>query len=61
MMRIIKDFLEKRELNGIRKKIGRLQKEAMELQRNGNLRQYAITIQMIENLEQTLVSKDDED
>ena len=61
MIRFIKIFLQKRESNNIRKKISRLQKEAMEFQRNGNLRQYAATMQMIENLEQQLVSKDDED
>ena len=61
MLKFIKNFLEKRESNNIRKKISRLQKEAMQLQRNGNLRQYATTMQIIENLEQQLVSKDDED
>tara|TARA_B100000131_G_scaffold292269_1_gene306574 strand:+ start:31716 stop:31901 length:186 start_codon:yes stop_codon:yes gene_type:complete len=61
MIRFIKNFLQKRESNNIRKKISRLQKEAMGFQRNGNLRQYAATMQMIENLEQQLVSKDDED
>ena len=61
MIRFIKNFLEKRESHNIRKKISRLQKEAMEFQRNGNLRQYAAIMQMIDNLEQQLVSKDDED
>ena len=61
MLKFIKNFLEKRESNNIRKKISRLQKEAMQLQRNGNLRQYATTMQIIENLEEQLVSKDDED
>jgi hypothetical protein len=56
-MKFIKDFLHNREINSIKKKIGRLQSEALHLQRNGKLRLYASAMQEIERLSDLLVEK----
>jgi hypothetical protein len=56
-MKFIKDFLHNREINNIKKKIGRLQSEALHLQRNGKLRLYASAMQEIERLSDLLVEK----
>ena len=51
---MIRDFINKIKLNKIRKKISKLQKEAMLCQRNGNLRQYASINKEISELEKNL-------
>tara|TARA_S200000501_G_C20598868_1_gene644978 strand:- start:78 stop:344 length:267 start_codon:yes stop_codon:yes gene_type:complete len=56
-MKFIKDFLHNREVSKIKKKIGRLQSEALHLQRNGKLRLYASAMQEIERLSDLLVEK----
>lgn len=53
-MKLIKDFFEKRKTNNIRKKISRLQEEAMYFQRNGKLRHYASIMEEIEKLERSI-------
>jgi len=55
-MKFITDFLNKRKENKITKKIVMLQKQAMLLQRNGNLREYASIIKQIEELEEKINS-----
>ena len=53
-MKWIKDFFRKRKLSNIGKKMERLQRDAMHLQRNGKLRLFAEVMQEIEKLaEQT--------
>ena len=59
-MKFIKDFLLNRENNSIKKKITRLQEQALHLQRNGNLREYAFVINELEELSDHLVKKLDE-
>ena len=59
-MKFIKDFLFNREINSIKKKIARLQEQALHLQRNGNLREYAFVINELEELSDHLVKKLDE-
>lgn len=49
-MKWIKDYLRRRKLNSIGKKMERLQREAMHLQRNGKLRLFADVMQQIEKL-----------
>ena len=56
-MKFIKDFLHNREVNKIKKKIARLQSEALHLQRNGKLRLYASAMEEIEKLSDLLVKK----
>lgn len=56
---MIRDFINKIKLNKIRKKISKLQKEAMLCQRNGNLRQYASINKEISELEKLLVQQDE--
>ena len=52
-MKFLTDFLNKRKQNKLRKKIAKLQEQAMQHQRNGNLRQFAnITAQITELEEQ---------
>ena len=53
-MKFIKDFLHNREVNKIKKKIARLQLEALHLQRNGKLRLYAEVMAEITNLEEQI-------
>tara|TARA_B000000557_G_scaffold85451_1_gene68698 strand:- start:625 stop:795 length:171 start_codon:yes stop_codon:yes gene_type:complete len=52
MIRFIEDFLSKRRESKRQSKIAQLQKKAMELQRNGNLREYAVVMKEIETLEE---------
>jgi len=52
VIKIIKDFLENRRESKRRGKIAHLQKKAMELQRNGNLRDYASVMKEIATLEE---------
>ena len=56
-MSFIKDFLKKREINKIRKRIAKLQEKAVHWQRNGNLREYAFVIKEIEELSDHLVEQ----
>tara|TARA_B100000989_G_C19515676_1_gene461494 strand:+ start:1043 stop:1309 length:267 start_codon:yes stop_codon:yes gene_type:complete len=60
-MKFIKDFLYNREINSIKKKITRLQSEAVSHQRNGKLRYYAELMKEIEDLSDLLVEKLDRD
>tara|TARA_B000000557_G_C20745759_1_gene430611 strand:+ start:371 stop:538 length:168 start_codon:yes stop_codon:yes gene_type:complete len=53
-MKFIKNFLNKRKLNKIRKKIADLQKQGMLYQRNGNLRAFAHVVEQISELEEQL-------
>ena len=50
-MKFLTDFLNKRKKNKIKKKISRLQQEALHLQRNGKLRHYAEVMSEISKLE----------
>jgi cell fate (sporulation/competence/biofilm development) regulator YmcA (YheA/YmcA/DUF963 family) len=50
-VKFINDFLNKRKQNKIRKKIAKLQEQAMQYQRNGNLRAYASITEQITKLE----------
>ena len=52
MIKIIENFLENRRQNKRSAKIAQLQKKAMELQRNGNLREYASVMKEITTLEE---------
>jgi len=49
-MKFLNDFLMKRRQNKIRKKIAKLQEEAMHYQRNGNLRAMAQITEQITKL-----------
>ena len=53
-MKFISDFLNKRKLNKIRKKISNLQEQAMIYQRNGNLRGLAHIVEQISELEEQI-------
>ena len=53
-MKFLTDFFNKRKQNKIRKKIERLQLEALHLQRNGKLRPYAEVMAEITNLEEQI-------
>ena len=50
-MKFINDFFNKRKQNKIRKKIAKLQEQAMQYQRNGNLRALAYIVEQITELE----------
>jgi cell fate (sporulation/competence/biofilm development) regulator YmcA (YheA/YmcA/DUF963 family) len=50
-MKFISTFLNKRKQNKIRKKIAKLQEQAMHYQRNGNLRAMASITEQITKLE----------
>ena len=52
MIKFIEDFLNKRRESKRQNKITQLRKKAMELQRNGNLREYALIMKEIETLEE---------
>ena len=54
-MKFIKDFFRNRKLNKLKKKIARLQQEALNFQRNGKLRLYASAMSEIEELSNELV------
>ena len=56
-MKFIKDFFRNREINNIKKKISRLQMDALYFQRNGKLRLYASTMKEIQELSDTLIEK----
>ena len=56
MINFIKDFLKKNRVAKIKKAISRKQAQAMQMQRDGNLRQYAEIIKEIEQLEERAVS-----
>ena len=53
-MKFLTDFLNKRKLNKIRKKIANLQEQAMIYQRNGNLRGLAYIVEQISELEEQI-------
>ncbi len=53
-MKFLIDFFNKRKQNNIRKKIARLQEEAMHFQRNGKLKHYAEVILEITKLEEQI-------
>ena len=53
-MKFLIDFFNKRKLNNIRKKIARLQEEAMHFQRNGKLKHYAEVMLEIAKLEEQI-------
>ena len=53
-MSFIKDFLKKREINKIKKKIAKLQEKAVHWQRNGNLRGLADIMEQIGALEEEI-------
>ena len=57
-MKWIKDYLKRRKTNSIRKKMERLQRDAMHLQRNGKLRLYADVMAEIEKLAKELESEE---
>jgi cell fate (sporulation/competence/biofilm development) regulator YmcA (YheA/YmcA/DUF963 family) len=50
-VKFINDFFNKRKQNKIRKKIAKLQEQAMQYQRNGNLRAFASITEQITELE----------
>ena len=52
MINFIKDFLKKNRVAKIKKAINRKQAQAMQMQRDGNLRQYAEIIKEVEQLEE---------
>ena len=56
-MQFIKDYFKKRKLDKIKKKISRLQQEAMHFQRNGKLRLYASVMVEIEKLEKEIANE----
>ena len=59
---MIKDFLKNMKVNKLRKKIQRLQADAVHHQRNGKLRHYAEIMAEIQELENKLLDlEDDED
>ena len=59
---MIKNFLRKMKTNKLRKKIQRLQADAVHHQRNGKLRHYAEIMAEIQELENKLLDlEDDED
>ena len=59
---MIKNFLKKMKTNKLRKKIQRLQTDAMHYQRNGNLRMLGYIMSEIQELENKLLDlEDDED
>ena len=53
-MRFFNHFLNKRKQNKIRKKIAKLQEQAMQYQRNGNLRALAHITGQITKLEEQI-------
>ena len=61
MINFIKKLLKKNRVSNIKKTISKKQAQAMLLQRNGKLREYAEIIKEIEQLEETIIgpSKDD--
>ena len=61
MINFIKNLLKKNRVSNIKKTISKKQAQAMLLQRNGKLREYAEIIKEIEQLEETIIgpSKDD--
>ena len=61
MISFIKSFFKKDPGAKIRSTIAKKQEQAMQLQRNGKLREYAEIIKEIEQLEETIIgpSKDD--
>ena len=56
-MSFIKDFLKKRKIKELKKRIAKLQEKAVHWQRNGNLREYAFVIKEIEELSDHLVEQ----
>ena len=61
MINFIKNLLKKNRVSNIKKTISKKQAQAMLLQRDGKLRQYAEIIKEIEQLEETIIgpAKDD--
>ena len=59
-MKFIRDFLHNREVNSIKKRISKLQEKALHWQRNGNLREYAVTVSQLEELTDYLIEKTQE-
>ena len=59
---MIKSFLKKMKINKLRKKIQRLQADAVHYQRNGNLRMLGYVTSEIQELENKLLDlQDDQD
>tara|TARA_Y100001973_G_C5173524_1_gene320511 strand:- start:201 stop:380 length:180 start_codon:yes stop_codon:yes gene_type:complete len=59
---MIKSFLKKMKINKLRKKIQRLQADAVHYQRNGNLRMLGYITSEIQELENKLLDlQDDQD
>ncbi len=56
-MKFIKDFFFNMKINRIKKKISRLQTEALHLQRNGKLRHYASVMSEIDQLEKEITNE----
>ena len=59
-MKFIRDFLHNREVNKIKKRISVLQEKALHWQRNGNLREYAVVVNQLEELTDYLIEKTQE-
>tara|TARA_Y100001937_G_scaffold121610_1_gene180677 strand:- start:5289 stop:5564 length:276 start_codon:yes stop_codon:yes gene_type:complete len=53
-VKFITDYFRNRERNKIIKQISKLQEKSVQLQRNGNLREYAEVMKEIDELEKTL-------
>ena len=53
-MNFLTNFFNKRKQNKIRKKISILQEQAMQYQRNGNLRALAYIVEQINDLEEQI-------
>tara|TARA_R110000824_G_scaffold52202_1_gene144990 strand:- start:4 stop:171 length:168 start_codon:yes stop_codon:yes gene_type:complete len=53
-VKFFNDLLIKRKQNKIRKKIAKLQEQAMQYQRNGNLRAFASITEQITELEREI-------
>ena len=53
-MKFITDYFKNRKINKIKKDINRLQEQAVQWQRNGNLREYAFVTKEIDELVKTL-------
>ena len=58
---MIKNFLKNMKINNLRKKIQRLQVDAVHHQRNGKLRHYAEIMAEIQELENKLLDLDDDE
>ena len=57
-MKFITDYFKNKNLNKIKKKISKLQEQAVQWQRNGNLREYAFVTKEIDDLVKSLEEQD---